>query len=386
MNNILIIDNSKYVTGAAKSIARFAEELSGKYQFHWAVTDSIALDDLKQLIGEAPYYRFNFIEISRRLSQLALYIPQLIHNARKINGLVREKNIAIVHVNDCFNMVGVAVKLMNRRANLVYHVRLLRNSYIRSLYGTFLRFIEKAADAVICCSNAVSKDVGKLTIPKYVIPDSERFDDNFLEPTIRSVVRNIVYIGNLIPGKGHDLAIVTLDLLKEEFPGIHLHFIGKVDNSEISQKFRRQLTDIVENTGLQKRITFHGFKPDVETELAKADIALNLSESESFSMVCLEALKAGIPLVASDCGGPAELFEDGKSGFLVPKRDVIAAAEAIRTLVTNFELRKQFSAEGKMYVHKRFNVVVNSNILDNLYSGLINNPESICRQRDHDKE
>ena len=55
---------------------------------------------------------------------------------------------------------------------------------------------------------------------------------------------------------------------------------------------------------------------------------LNFSESESFSMTCLESLYYGTPLIATDSGGPAELFKHGESGHLVPNRDVQAMAKA----------------------------------------------------------
>ncbi|MBK7803604.1 MAG: hypothetical protein IPJ55_13240 [Chloracidobacterium sp.] len=50
MKNILIIDNSEYLTGANKSIAKFAKALGGSCKFHWAVTKAISQDDLAEIV------------------------------------------------------------------------------------------------------------------------------------------------------------------------------------------------------------------------------------------------------------------------------------------------------------------------------------------------
>ena len=81
---------------------------------------------------------------------------------------------------------------------------------------------------------------------------------------------------------------------------------------------------------------------------------LNFSESESFSLTCLDALVYGTPLIASDCGGPAELFEHNHSGILVPNKDVPAMTRAILDLAANENKRRRFSQEGKKFVQEKF--------------------------------
>jgi glycosyltransferase involved in cell wall biosynthesis len=93
---------------------------------------------------------------------------------------------------------------------------------------------------------------------------------------------------------------------------------------------------------------------DTEAKIKAADIVLNFSESESFSLTCLDALFFGTPLIASDCGGPAELFEPERSGLLVPNRDVPAMSAAIVRLAASAELRQQFVPAGRAYVRQKF--------------------------------
>jgi glycosyltransferase involved in cell wall biosynthesis len=372
MKNVLIIDNSKYITGASKSIALFAAELSAEYKFFWAVTKTISDEELKQTIGNQPFERFEFVEISKRPAAVAGYFPQLFYNTRKLQKIIKDNNIAIVHTNDCYNMCGVLLKIFDRKIKLVYHVRLLPTSYIARLYGTFMRVIKKYADAVVCCSRAVSDAVGEMPLKK-VIYDSEVFTESLDKKTkVNAEVENIIYVGNILPGKGHALALEAFALAREEFPDLTMRFAGKFNHNEASVNFKKHLDSLIEKKSLQNNVIFEGFKSEIEREIEKADILLNLSESESFSMVCLEALKAGVPLVAADSGGPAELFEHQKSGWLVPNKDFVAAADAIKELAKNYTLRERFSREGKKYVAAKFNIAENAGELDNLYTYLLN--------------
>ena len=106
--------------------------------------------------------------------------------------------------------------------------------------------------------------------------------------------------------------------------------------------------------GLAGVVQFEGFAADTEAAMKAHDIILNFSEAESFSLTCLDALYYGVPLIVSDCGGPAELFEAGKSGLLVPNRDVLAMADAMVELAGNETMRRQFSAASRLFVRQKF--------------------------------
>jgi glycosyltransferase involved in cell wall biosynthesis len=107
---------------------------------------------------------------------------------------------------------------------------------------------------------------------------------------------------------------------------------------------------------------------DVEKLMKSSDIFLNFSESESFSLTCLEALVYGVPLIASDSGGPGELFEHEQSGLLVPNRDLSAMTAAIVRLSKDQKLRERFALEGRQYVTKKFGIEKSASALTNVYT------------------
>jgi glycosyltransferase involved in cell wall biosynthesis len=78
------------------------------------------------------------------------------------------------------------------------------------------------------------------------------------------------------------------------------------------------------------------------------------SLEEGFPIAALDAMAAGLPVVASAVGGVAELIEDGKTGWLVPARDVSALTVRLRELLLHAELRRSMGAAGFARVRDHF--------------------------------
>jgi glycosyltransferase involved in cell wall biosynthesis len=121
---------------------------------------------------------------------------------------------------------------------------------------------------------------------------------------------------------------------------------------------------------LLERIHFQEYEMDVERLIKSTDIVLNFSTSESFSFTCLEALRFGVPLIASDSGGPRELFVDGQSGLLVPNHDIASMSSAIIRLCQNPDLRRSFSTASRKFVSQKFDLTRSAQKLGVLYERL----------------
>ncbi len=92
--------------------------------------------------------------------------------------------------------------------------------------------------------------------------------------------------------------------------------------------------------GLADRVSFRGFAEDVHAELARLDVLVHASTvPEPLGQVVLEGMAAGLPVVAADAGGPAEIIDDGVDGLLYPPGDEAALAERLRRLADDRELR-----------------------------------------------
>ena len=164
----------------------------------------------------------------------------------------------------------------------------------------------------------------------------------------------LLYLSNYIRGKGQDLALEAFRRAFAQNNNLRLRFVGGDMGMAKNQEFRQELEAAAQAAGLSEVIQFDGFAANTEGSMKAHDIVLNFSEAESFSLTCLDALYYGVPLIASDCGGPAELFENGKSGLLVPNRDVAAMAAAITALAADEVQRQQFSKASRQFVRDKF--------------------------------
>jgi glycosyltransferase involved in cell wall biosynthesis len=99
--------------------------------------------------------------------------------------------------------------------------------------------------------------------------------------------------------------------------------------------------------GLSDRVELLGAQGTVAELLARSGVFVLSSRSEGFPVSILEAMAAGLPVVATDVGGIAEAVVDGETGILVPAADPQALAGALEQLVADVELRRRLGAGGR---------------------------------------
>jgi glycosyltransferase involved in cell wall biosynthesis len=117
-----------------------------------------------------------------------------------------------------------------------------------------------------------------------------------------------------------------------------------------------------------------GERDDVAEQLARADVFVLSSRSEGLPMAILEAMAAGLPVVATAVGGIPELVADGETGLLVPPGDADALAEALRRLVADPELRRRLGDAARTRVEERFSLAATRRAHVELYDRLLGIP------------
>ncbi len=366
MRKILVILNSKDITGAYLSIMKTCQDLQTQFEFHFALPVESNLFGLVENEGfkTVPY---DPIYLSKSLENLK-YLPRLRKDAQNLLTYMRSNDIDLVHVNDIYNQVGQRIKKEAPDTKLVQHVRLKKDSYIKLLYPYFAKKALKRADAVIAVSKSVQDDLPQ-SEKVYCIYNSIASTQLHPEYKIREGEGIVIsYFGRLMPGKGQKMMLEAFNQAYQKNPNIKLQFVGGLPED---LEFGRDLMAWSQTNDLEKVVSFHDFTEDVEGLMKGSDLVVNFSVSESFSRVCLEALMYGVPLISSDCGGPAELFEHNKSGILVPNKDVNRLSEAVLRLSDDSDLRKRFSEAGKKYVHEKFSRENTSEKLALLYKKLL---------------
>ena len=109
---------------------------------------------------------------------------------------------------------------------------------------------------------------------------------------------------------------------------------------------------LAEELGLGNRILFPGQVRDIPAWYAMADAAISASRSEGLPFNIMEAMYAGLPVVASDVKGHKDLIEDGTTGLLYPYGDERACAAQILRLIRSEDLRRELIRNARKYVEQ----------------------------------
>jgi glycosyltransferase involved in cell wall biosynthesis len=141
-------------------------------------------------------------------------------------------------------------------------------------------------------------------------------------------------VAQLSPWKGQDTAIEALSLLCREGIDAHLVLVGSAKFVASSTRFDNEdyvarLRELVATAGLEDRVSWLGERDDVPQIIRALDVLLLPSWEEPFGRAVIEAMALGVPVVATDVGGPREIVQDGRQGFLVAPRQPSAWARAI---------------------------------------------------------
>jgi glycosyltransferase involved in cell wall biosynthesis len=109
-----------------------------------------------------------------------------------------------------------------------------------------------------------------------------------------------------------------------------------------------------ERLGIAERVTFRGYQSDPEPALAAAQMFVLSTRSEALPRSVLEAMRAGLPVVASDVGGVDEAVKHGVTGLLVRPEDAVALAASMDELLCDARLRDRFGAAGRSAYERAF--------------------------------
>jgi glycosyltransferase involved in cell wall biosynthesis len=148
-------------------------------------------------------------------------------------------------------------------------------------------------------------------------------------------------VGRLEPQKRFDVLLEAMGLLLPRRPNMRLLIAGEGSlKGELSERARR--------LGYEERCRFLGHRSDVADLYQAFDVLVQSSDYEGTPTVVVEAMAAGVPVVATDAGGTRELIEHGVHGLLVPMRDPAALAAAIvRTLDSPGQTAERVAAAGR---------------------------------------
>jgi glycosyltransferase involved in cell wall biosynthesis len=171
-------------------------------------------------------------------------------------------------------------------------------------------------------------------------------------------------VSNFYPYKGHAELVEAAAWIIPHFPGSVFLLVGR--DSGTLEATRASVL----RKGIGGNVRFLGSRTDVPDVLRASDLFVHPSREEGFSNAILEAMAAGLPVVACDVGGNPEAVTDGETGRLVPSRNAEAFASAVAELLGDPGKRKAMGEAGRHRASGRFSLDRMVGEMESLYESL----------------
>lgn len=269
-------------------------------------------------------------------------------SAFKIAQICRDNKIEILHTHLAKDYLpaSLACRLLPKTSLfLTRHVMFPLSAFYRKA----LNNVTKA----IAVSNAVSAELERIFPSEkiVIIPNGIKVEnwmnhrknrDEFL--SFHNIPKNTLIVGTLgelKELKGQTEFIIAAKLVVTEFPNTYFVIVGQ-DNS-LTKRYRLELKRLAKVLGLKDRVLFLDWVEDTSIFFSAIDVFVSPSRSESFGLAILEAMASGVAIVATKTQGATELLEDKISAKLVPIKDSVKMADAIKLLLKDKNLRRRYA-------------------------------------------
>ena len=238
-----------------------------------------------------------------------------------------------VDVNGSDRLLGVKCRLINHGADAVVFV----SEHLRRFY---CRTTTVKSELTTCIYNGIDPARFRRRRERPLRQELGIRDDEIL----------IGAVGNMRPAKGYDVLLRAAALVKKDTPACRFVIIGDAAPPDLGNV----LAELHRALDLGDTVRYVGFRAEVEQDLNCLDVFVLTSRSEGFSIATVEAMAAGLPVVATRCGGPEEIIRDGQDGLLVENDNPEAVAAGVRRLIQDRPLREQLATAARQNVLRRF--------------------------------
>ena len=316
------------------------------------------------IVGTAGSLKLHLLHTPRTLVELSVA-------ALQVRGAARRHRADLVHANSIRGGIILGLARLSGVATVV-HVRDCLPP--GALTTATMRLIAATATVVIANSDYTARSV-RAAAPGTRVEvvhnpvdlarwDPARIDRAHARARLgRAGERRLLLgvVAQLSPWKGQDTAIDTLALLCEEGVDAHLLLVGSAKFVARSTRFDNEayvagLRARVARTGLQDRVSWLGEREDVPELMRALDILLLPSEEEPFGRTLIEAMALGVPVLATNVGGPSEIVVDGREGYLLAPHQPAVWAQAVRRIADSADRGREMGLAGRRRVEREFTV------------------------------
>lgn len=282
----------------------------------------------------------------------------------QLGRIIRQEDPVVVHVNTIMKTCPVILARLLRRP-VVWHVR-------ENMGGKYLdaRMIHLLADWVILICREQHRLFSTYRNVS-VIPNGVEIEEfRNVPPADLPVAHRAVtvsYVGSIQPRKGL-LEVARAAALLKNRPWIQFVVAGDAPPGD---RYKQEVLDLVEREGLTGRFHFLGYREDIPRILSASSMFCFPAFLEPFGRVVIEAMAAGLPVIATRVGEIPRMVNSGENGFLVDPGDAEGLARAIRALDDDRELGRRMGRAGLARVREHFSIQVHTELVAQVYRTLL---------------
>ncbi|MHB8510942.1 MAG: sugar transferase [Actinomycetota bacterium] len=280
----------------------------------------------------------------------------------RLRSLIKETKPHVIHTNTLKTHLLAIIPAKLSHTPLVWHMRdILPQGWLRKAFILCARFPNR----IVVTSRAVAQSLGanksiyrKLAlIPNGIRVDSfeDRDEGISLREEIGAGPKDLVVgiVGRIAPWKGQDIFVHSAAMLAERHPKVRFAIIGAPMFGD--DAFQHELASLVYQYQLDGQLMFTGWRSAQEA-MSALDIMVHASvEPEPFGRTIIEAMAAGLPIVAAGGGAIQEILPPN-AGFTVPPGHPEILADALETLLSDRALRKEMGRHGREAAARYFDV------------------------------
>lgn len=302
--------------------------------------------------------------------QLTMKHPFDIKAAWKLSRICKKLDIDIVHTHYLReNYISLISRLFNRKVKVFYTNHfILRNNFLQRVFNRILGTLQ--ANVIAVCNKGKDMMISNGVNPQKISVVFNGVDPGLWGSPEKSSIRDELGIDDdtfvlfcasrFAHDKGHDFLIKSLAAIKKL---THRKFKCLLAGDGPLLEEIKQLTM---KLSLQEDVIFLGFQKDMKRLYMGSDLYVNSAQHEALSFAIIEALAAGLPVIAADIGGNRDIINDDTDcGILVEYDHTSALASAIVSVMNDGELHARFRKNALKTVDEKFNI---DKIVDETYN------------------
>jgi glycosyltransferase involved in cell wall biosynthesis len=300
----------------------------------------------------------------------SLYRPNSLLTRYRLAAYLRKHQIAIAHAFDFYTNLTLIPAAKFARTPVVIGSQRQLGDLLTSAQRRAQLAMFRWADCVVCNSQAAADRLLQQGLPGQRLrvignglPPAAFAQPEPLIPRREAAFRVGMIARMNARSKNHGFLLNVAARLKDRLQDFELVLVG---DGPLRPELERQASEL----GITDSVQFLGDRRDIPNILASLDVTVLPSASESLSNAILESMAAGVPVVANNVGGNAELITKDR-GILVPSDDEESLASALTTLAANQPLREDLGRSARKFAQENFTIEQMQKRYDELYSSLL---------------